>query len=195
MNSLWLTISAITDHGRPVRKSPSLHGRKPSPTPKFLGMAEAYFICHSPIGPNFQISLIDAFIGCPQSVSAMKECNLSARASRAELIILHTQRKLSVIDRLCDVYRLHFCTVQCRKKGYLEKRRLFATNDSALKIPIINGRKKMLWLESRTMDAQWSLFFIFQVGDLVEFFGPLRNPEIYPSTDNSLWWYIRCKPS
>ena len=61
----------------------------------------------------------------------MKECNLSARASRAELIILHTQRKLSVIDRLCDVYRLHFCTVQCRKKGNFEKIRLFVTNDSA----------------------------------------------------------------
>ena len=32
-------------------------------TPKFLGTAEAYFVCH--IGPNFQISLIYAFIGCP----------------------------------------------------------------------------------------------------------------------------------
>ena len=35
----------VTDYGRPVRKSPSLHGR-----------------C---IGPNFQISLIYAFIGYP----------------------------------------------------------------------------------------------------------------------------------
>ena len=32
-------------------------------TPKFLGTAKAYFVCH--IGPNFQISLIDACIGCP----------------------------------------------------------------------------------------------------------------------------------
>ena len=32
-------------------------------TPKFLGMAAAYFVCH--IGPIFQISLIYAFIGCP----------------------------------------------------------------------------------------------------------------------------------
>ena len=44
----------ITDYGRPVRKSPLLHGRKSTPTPKFLGTAEAYFVCH--IGPNFQIS-------------------------------------------------------------------------------------------------------------------------------------------
>ena len=52
-----------TDYGLPVRKSPSLHGRKSTPTLKFLGTAEAYFVCH--IGPNFQISLIYAFIGCP----------------------------------------------------------------------------------------------------------------------------------
>ena len=45
----------ITDYGRPVRKSPLLHGRKSTPTPKFLGTAEAYF----------QISLIYAFMGCP----------------------------------------------------------------------------------------------------------------------------------
>ena len=51
------------DYGRPVRKSPSLHGRKSTRTPKFLGAAEAYFVCH--IGPNFQIYLIYAFIGCP----------------------------------------------------------------------------------------------------------------------------------
>ena len=55
-----------TDYGRPVRKSPSLHGRKSTPNPKFLGTAKAYFVCH--IGPNFQISLIYAFIGCPQSL-------------------------------------------------------------------------------------------------------------------------------
>ena len=52
-----------TNYGRLVRKSPSLHGQKLSPTPKFLGTAEAYFVCH--IGPNFQISLIYVFIGCP----------------------------------------------------------------------------------------------------------------------------------
>ena len=55
-----------TDYGRPDREQPSLHGRKFTPTPKFLGMAAAYFVCH--IGPNFQVSLIFAFIGCPQSV-------------------------------------------------------------------------------------------------------------------------------
>ena len=55
-----------TDYGRPERKQPSMHGRKFNPNPKFLGTAEAYFVCH--IGPIFQISLIYAFIGCPQSV-------------------------------------------------------------------------------------------------------------------------------
>ena len=32
--------------------------KKSTPIPKFLGIAEAYFVCH--IGPNFQISLIYA---------------------------------------------------------------------------------------------------------------------------------------
>ena len=52
-----------TDYGHPVRLSASLHGWKSNPNPKFLGIAEAYFVCH--IGPKFQISLIYAFIGCP----------------------------------------------------------------------------------------------------------------------------------
>jgi hypothetical protein len=52
-----------TDYGRPEKKLPTLHGRKFNPNPKFLGTAEAYFVCH--IGLIFQISLIYAFIGCP----------------------------------------------------------------------------------------------------------------------------------
>ena len=56
-------IPNIMDYGRPVRKWPSLHDQKSNPNPKFLGTAEAHFVCH--IGPNFQISLIYAFIGCP----------------------------------------------------------------------------------------------------------------------------------
>ena len=38
-------------------------GLKSTPTPKFLDMVKAYFLYH--IGPNFQISLIYASIGCP----------------------------------------------------------------------------------------------------------------------------------
>ena len=34
------------DYRRPVRKSPSLHGRKSTPNPKFLGTVKAYFVCH-----------------------------------------------------------------------------------------------------------------------------------------------------
>ena len=60
-NFFW--IKSNTDYGRPERKYPSLHGRKFNPNPKFLGTAEGYFVCH--IGQKFQISLIDAFIGCP----------------------------------------------------------------------------------------------------------------------------------
>ena len=59
-------MQPATDYGHPQRKQPSLHGRKFNPNPKFLGTAEAYFVCH--IGPIFQISLIYAFIWCPQSV-------------------------------------------------------------------------------------------------------------------------------
>ena len=63
-----LILGNVTDYGRPVRKSPSLHGRKS--THKFLGTAEAHFVCN--IGPNFQISLIHASIGCPLSVHYRK---------------------------------------------------------------------------------------------------------------------------
>ena len=69
MIELFSSCSAavnITDQGRPVRKLHSLHGRKSTPTPKFVSTDEAYFVCH--IGPSFQISLIYAFIGCPYSV-------------------------------------------------------------------------------------------------------------------------------
>ena len=38
-------------------------GLKSTPSPKFLGTAEAYFVYN--IDQNFQISLIYAFIGCP----------------------------------------------------------------------------------------------------------------------------------
>ena len=51
-----------TDYEHPMRKSPSLHSRKSNPNPKFIGTAEANFVCH--IGPKFQISLNYAFIGC-----------------------------------------------------------------------------------------------------------------------------------
>ena len=60
---LLMYLVTTTDYGRPERKKPSLHGRKFTPTPKFLGTAKAYFVCH--FGPIFQISLIYAFIGCP----------------------------------------------------------------------------------------------------------------------------------
>ena len=64
LNFISLSTSyATTDDGHPEGKSPSLHGRKLNPNPKYLGTAKAYFVCH--IGPNFQISLIYAFIGCP----------------------------------------------------------------------------------------------------------------------------------
>ena len=59
----WTYMVVSTDYGRPERKKPSLHGQKFTPTPKFLGTAKAYFVCH--FGPIFQISLIYAFIGCP----------------------------------------------------------------------------------------------------------------------------------
>ena len=63
---LFIVIDGSKDYGHPVRKSPSLHGGKANPNPKFLGTAKAYYVCH--IGPIFQISLIYAFIECPLSV-------------------------------------------------------------------------------------------------------------------------------
>ena len=44
-------VAQITDDGRPERKTPSLNGRKSTPTPKFSGTAKAYFVFH--IGPNW----------------------------------------------------------------------------------------------------------------------------------------------
>ena len=38
-----------------------MHGRKSTPTPNFLGTAEAYFV--SPMGLNFQISLFMPSLG------------------------------------------------------------------------------------------------------------------------------------
>ena len=46
-----------------AQRGNSLHCRKFTPTPKFLGTVKAYFVCH--ISPIFQISLIYAFIECP----------------------------------------------------------------------------------------------------------------------------------
>ena len=57
---LHLSWIDCTDYERSVRKSPSLHSQKSTRNPKFLGMAEAYFVCR--IGPNFQIYDL---IGCP----------------------------------------------------------------------------------------------------------------------------------
>ena len=43
------TISGGTDYGRLETKSPSLNGRKSTPTPKILGTAETYFcLPHQP---------------------------------------------------------------------------------------------------------------------------------------------------
>ena len=53
----------FTDYERPEWKLSSLYGPKFNPNPKFLGTAEAYFVCH--IGPIFQIALIYDFTGCP----------------------------------------------------------------------------------------------------------------------------------
>ena len=50
LRASWGPYPSPTDYGRPVRKSPSLHGRKSNPNPKFIGTAEAYFVCH--IGPK-----------------------------------------------------------------------------------------------------------------------------------------------
>ena len=60
---------SITDYGHPVRKSSSLHGRKSTLTPKFLGTAEAYFACH--IGPH-RPTFSDFFDLCLHWVSVVR---------------------------------------------------------------------------------------------------------------------------
>ena len=45
-----ISINWTTDYEHPKKKEPSLQGQKFNPNPKFLGTAEAYFVCHiSPI--------------------------------------------------------------------------------------------------------------------------------------------------
>ena len=57
---IWVRLGSWTTHAQRGNR------QKFNPNHKFLGMADAYFVCH--IGPIFQISLIYSFIGCPQSV-------------------------------------------------------------------------------------------------------------------------------
>ena len=63
-----------TDYGWPVRKSPSQHGQKSTPSPKFLGTAEANFVYH--IGPNFQILwfMPSLVVRSPCSYASCKRC-------------------------------------------------------------------------------------------------------------------------
>ena len=56
------------DYGHPERNYLSLHSRKFTPTPKFLGMTEPYFVSH--IDPTFQISLTYV---CRHWVSVVRE--------------------------------------------------------------------------------------------------------------------------
>ena len=68
-NSLLFASPLIllsTDYGRPERKKPSLHGRKFTPTPKFLVTAKAYFVCH--FSPIFS----DIFYLCLHWVSVVR---------------------------------------------------------------------------------------------------------------------------
>ena len=72
LHDMHCSTICITDYGRPVRKSPSLHGRKSTPTPKFLSTAEAYFVCH--IRPIFS----DIFDLCLHWVSVVRVCYVVA---------------------------------------------------------------------------------------------------------------------
>ena len=86
-------MTTTTDYGRPERKQPSLHGRKFTPTPKFLGTAETYFVCH--IGPNFHIALIYAFIGCAKS---MLYCNVLFKSTSCIQEQIHFELSTSVLN-------------------------------------------------------------------------------------------------
>ena len=101
-----------TDYGRPERKQPSLHGRKFNHNPKFLVTAEAYFVCH--ICPIFQISLIYAFIGCPQSVK--REVNLSLTMLHFAILVLTQSHTLSVV---------------CKQSGSFYRKAIMLMSDTA----------------------------------------------------------------
>ena len=97
---LWMI--SFTDYDRPVRKLPSLHSQKSNPNPKLLGTAEAYFVCR--IGPNFHISLIYAFTGCPQSVISSILTNITdfqfqgfGKGNRFIFVIFSTKQQVSIL--------------------------------------------------------------------------------------------------
>ena len=98
---IYITPAQTTDYGRPERKQPSLHGRKFTPTPKFLGTAVEYFVCHT--GPIFQISLIYVFIGCPQSVVQTHQttirCIAASRKIKLRLILSNRTSNLKLMIR------------------------------------------------------------------------------------------------
>ena len=131
----WATVLQLVesmDYGRPVRKSISLHGQKSNPNPK-----EEHFVCH--ISPNFQISLIYAFIGCPQSVveriaegrnfhrTVVRRCNgkpEKTKCSQNLKIFSNVGKPLQMvimkpkIFTVCCSNLLHFC-YKC-SIGYLQ---------------------------------------------------------------------------
>ena len=100
--------SALTD----AQRGNSLHctAENSLPLPNF--QAEAYFVCH--IGPIFQISLMYAFIGCPQSVLHLEEV-------RSQLYTTHIQHSNTfslqqylryITLHLLEGLRRHFAQLQ-----------------------------------------------------------------------------------
>ena len=51
----WKRVSFGQSIGS-VRKSPSLHSQKSTPTPKFLGTAKEFFVCY--ISPNCTVGMV-----------------------------------------------------------------------------------------------------------------------------------------
>ena len=134
------SILQIKDYGCPVRKLPSLHRQKYPPTPKFLGMAKAYFVCH--IGPTFQISLIYPSLGVPsQEKSGLWTFILPALNLPWPPLILNLSKKCGVSANGLGLYGFEYCLstrwkackphdtrrAKCCLKGHFLQKRLQMT--------------------------------------------------------------------
>ena len=87
-------IIQIMDYGCPVRKLSLLHGWKSTPSTKFLGTAEAYFVCHIGNLPH-QPKFSDFFDLCLHWLSIVHDPDAGTRLENMELLQVH---------RLCTLH-------------------------------------------------------------------------------------------
>ena len=88
----FTTVALVTDYGRPERKQPSLHGRKFTPTPKFLGTGRSIYDIF-----DLYLHLVSAVCACTnyyKSLDRKKQMvgKKMPRCAHSLILILNKQR-------------------------------------------------------------------------------------------------------